>query len=194
MVQPKVLSASVELQNKVMATLLLAFSADPFARWIMPDADSYVQHYKTFIQALGGRAFEHNTAFFLDDYSAAALWLPPGVSSDENLIASMLQNIVPENLLGAMVMLGEELEKYHPDRCWYLSTLGVDIKMQGGGRGALIMKEQLRVCDESNTIAYLESSNPANLSFYERHGFETMGEINVGNPATMTPMIRYPRC
>jgi hypothetical protein len=193
MEQPKVLTASAELQEKVMAILLLAFSADPFARWVMSDADSYIKHYRTFINAVGGRAFEHNTAFFLDDYSAAALWLPPGVNSDENLIASMIQDIVPEKLVGPLVMLDEELEKYHPDACWYLATLGVDIKMQGGGRGALIMKEQMRVCDESSSIAYLESSNPANISFYERYGFEAMGEINVGNPATMTPMIRYPR-
>ncbi|MEH6557981.1 MAG: GNAT family N-acetyltransferase [Oceanicoccus sp.] len=193
MEQPRVLTASAESPEKVMAILLLAFSADPFARWVMSDADNYIKHYRRFIYALGGRAFEHNAAFFLDDYSAAALWLPPGVSSDENLIASMIQEIVPEELLGPLVMLDEELKKYHPEVCWYLSTLGVDIKMQGSGRGALIMREQMRVCDESSSIAYLESSNPANRPFYERYGFEAMGEINVGNPATMTPMIRYPR-
>ena len=29
--------------------------------------------------------------------------------------------------------------------------------------------------------AYLESSNPKNMSLYERHGFESMGRIQIGD-------------
>ena len=29
-------------------------------------------------------------------------------------------------------------------------------------------------------MAYLESSNPRNIPLYERHGFEALGEIQVG--------------
>jgi hypothetical protein len=42
-------------------------------------------------------------------------------------------------------------------------------------------------------LAYLESSNPRNIPLYQRHGFEAMGEIQVGAAPVVTPMIREPR-
>jgi predicted GNAT family acetyltransferase len=47
--------------------------------------------------------------------------------------------------------------------------------------------------DETRTIGYLESSNPANISLYQRHGFEIMGEIRAGSAPLVTPMIRNPQ-
>ena len=41
--------------------------------------------------------------------------------------------------------------------------------------------------------AYLESSNPRNMSFYRRHGFEPLGAIQVGSSPTLVPMLRRPR-
>ena len=49
-------------------------------------------------------------------------------------------------------------------------------------------------CDEEGVPAYLESSNPRNIPFYARHGFESTGEIVVGKGApTVTAMWRNPR-
>ena len=45
-------------------------------------------------------------------------------------------------------------------------------------------------CDDDGLIAYLESSNPRNLSLYERHGFEIIGKIQAGTSPTLYPMIR----
>ena len=47
--------------------------------------------------------------------------------------------------------------------------------------------------DRDGLPAYLESSNPANISLYERHGFEVMGRIRVADSPVMTPMLRRPR-
>ena len=41
--------------------------------------------------------------------------------------------------------------------------------------------------------AYLESSNPANVPLYQRHGFEVLGEIQVGSSPPVFPMYRPPR-
>ena len=43
------------------------------------------------------------------------------------------------------------------------------------------------------TIAYLESSNPRNVPFYQRHGFETTHVVQVGSSPTFTLMTRQPR-
>jgi hypothetical protein len=41
--------------------------------------------------------------------------------------------------------------------------------------------------------AYLESTNPRNVSFYRRHGFEVLGTIQVGSSPPLIPMLRPPR-
>lgn len=189
---PKIMVAGEENKEQLLSSLMLAFSADPFHRWLMPQAHQYVENYAAFTTALAGLAFTHNTAFYAEGFSAASLWLPPGVSADEDEVGAMIVNVAPEPLLEIMGNIGVELEKFHPEHCWYLAVLGVDATYQGQGLGALMLQDQLRRCDEEGVPAYLESSNPANISLYQRHGFEVMGEVSIGNPV-LTPMIREPR-
>jgi hypothetical protein len=39
----------------------------------------------------------------------------------------------------------------------------------------------------------LESSNPRNITLYQRHGFEILGTIQIGSSPTLVPMLRPPR-
>lgn len=190
---PSIETTGKELQRELLSIALLAFAADPFFRWMLPNASAFVDNYEKLTFAMAGRAFEKETAYYADDFSAVALWLPPGVVADEDLLVSTILSVIPENITENIIRLGEEIEKYHPENCWYLPLLAVDPKMQGKGRGAAMLKHVLRLCDNDRLPAYLESSNPANISLYRRHGFEVMGEINVGNPEPLTPMIRPPR-
>jgi len=87
-----------------------------------------------------------------------------------------------------------ELENFNPNEDhWYLSFIALDPSKQGMGLGSLILKEALQVIDEQGKLAYLQSSNPQNISLYLRHGFEVIGEIQVGSSPVMTPMIRNPQ-
>ncbi len=186
-------TAGNELKKELLSIAHTAFVADPFLRWMMPNASSFIENYAKITFAMAGRAFENKTAYYAEDFSAVALWLPPGISADEDLLVSTLMSVIPESIMENMIRLGSEIEKYHPENCWYLAVLGVDPMMQGRGRGASMLKHVLQRCDQDELPAYLESSNPANISLYQRHGFEVMGEINVGNPVPLTPMIRESR-
>ena len=44
-----------------------------------------------------------------------------------------------------------------------------------------------------NQPAYLESSNPRNMSLYERHGFETVTKIQFGEGPALHTMYREAR-
>jgi hypothetical protein len=55
------------------------------------------------------------------------------------------------------------------------------------------MAYALARCDRDHAPAYLESSNPRNIPFYSRHGFEPLGAIQVGSSPTVVPMLRGPR-
>jgi hypothetical protein len=39
----------------------------------------------------------------------------------------------------------------------------------------------------------LESSNPRNIPFYRRHGFEPLGAIRAGSSPTLVPMLQRAR-
>ena len=56
------------------------------------------------------------------------------------------------------------------------------------------MKYALEEVDSDGLLpAYLESSNPRNMSLYKRYGFETIGQIKVSDVPPLHPMIREAR-
>ena len=71
--------------------------------------------------------------------------------------------------------------------------IGVEPYSQGQGLGGELMRHAVARCDDEGALAYLESSNPRNISLYMRHGFEVMGEIRIGAAPLVTPMLRRPR-
>jgi ribosomal protein S18 acetylase RimI-like enzyme len=109
-------------------------------------------------------------------------------------MAAFGSSVPPENVRRDTFGLMEQMEKYHPEEPhWYLATLGVDVNRQGKGLGSILMKHALTRIDREGATAYLESSNPRNIPFYERHGFEVLGRIHSGCSPVVTPMVRRPR-
>jgi GNAT superfamily N-acetyltransferase len=88
------------------------------------------------------------------------------------------------------------IEKVHPtEEHYYLEALGTRQDMQSKGVGTAVICHMLDRCDAEGMPAYLESSNPRNVPFYGKHGFEVTGEaIKVGKGAPpVTAMWRNPR-
>jgi ribosomal protein S18 acetylase RimI-like enzyme len=88
----------------------------------------------------------------------------------------------------------EQMSMAHPEeQHWHLAFIGVDPAHQGKGIGAALLRHMLARIDEQHLHAYLESSNPANVPLYRRHGFEVIREIRVGGSPPVLPMLRPPR-
>ena len=175
--------------------IVLAFSADPAARWLFPDPSKYLTDGRDFLSAFATKAFEHDAAYRIDGYRGAACWLPPGIAPDEDEIVSVVQRSVSPQTQEEVSGILEQMDAYHPSDllCWYLPVMGVDPICQGNGLGSLLMQHVLTRLDDEEMTAYLESSNPSNIPFYERHGFKVMGEIQVGSSPKFRPMLRSPR-
>jgi ribosomal protein S18 acetylase RimI-like enzyme len=130
----------------------------------------------------------------VDGFAGAALWLPPGIHPDEDALSYVLKSTVAKHRQENAFALFEQMGQYHPkEPHWYLPLIGVDPIHQGRGCGFTLMKHALLPCDREKKLAYLESTNPRNLSLYIRHGFEILGTIQVGDSPPVFPMLRKPR-
>jgi ribosomal protein S18 acetylase RimI-like enzyme len=187
-------TATAADEDPAIDAVVLAFSADPAARWTWPDPQQYLSHFPTFVRAFGGRAFAHKTAYCVDGYAGTALWLPPDVHPDEDALVSLVQRTAPERIQQEVSGVFEQMDRYHPrEPHWYLPLIGVDPSQQGKGYGSALMRHTLVSCDRDHALAYLESTNPRNIPLYERHGFELLGTIQVGTSPPLFPMLRRPR-
>ena len=103
-------------------------------------------------------------------------------------LAGLIQRSVSEHKLEEVLGVFEQMGSYHPSEPhWYLPLIGVDPAQQGRGYGSALMEHALIRCDRDQKLAYLESSNPKNISLHERHGFELLGTIQVGGITAHLP-------
>lgn len=181
-------------EDAAIDTVVLAFAADPMTRWSWPGQRQYLATMPKLARAFGGKAFAASTADSTDDYAGVALWLPPGTEPDTETMGELMQTtLAPSQLEDGFALFGE-MAKYHPhEPHWYLPLIGVDPMHQGKGHGDALMAFALARSDHDGVPAYLESSNPRNISLYLRHGFKPLGEIQAGSSPTLVPMLRKPR-
>jgi ribosomal protein S18 acetylase RimI-like enzyme len=164
------------------------------ARWFYPNPREYVAHLPRLAVAIGGKAFAHGSAHYAEGFSGATLWLPPEVSPDEELTVATIRETVSQHLQADVFAILEQMGAAHPkEPHWYLWMIGTDPMRQSRGHGSALMRHGIASCDREKRLAYLESSNPQNLSLYVGHGFELIGTIQVGGCPPIFPMLRKPR-
>lgn len=191
MAAPEVKSAGESIRESAISTIVLGFAADPMARWAWSDQSVYLRTMPRFVNAFGGRAFELGTAYMTEGARAVALWLPPGVEPDEAEMGAIMEESVRPEIAEDIGAIMKGMDEHHPlEPHWYLPLIATDPTWFGQGLGTLLMNHALRRCDEEGIAAYLESSNPRNISFYERHGFKIAGRIQSGSSPVVTPMLR----
>jgi ribosomal protein S18 acetylase RimI-like enzyme len=194
MTKPTIKAVTPSNADQAVGTIVLAFSADPIARWFYPDPHEYLLHLPPFVRLFAGKSFEHNSAHYIDGYLGVALWLPPDVHPDEDALVGLLQGTIPEENQQEIFAFMERMDRSHPSEPhWYLPMIGVDPAQQGNGYGSALLKHALERCDAESKLAYLEASSPKSISLYQRHGFELVGTIQVGSSPPMFPMLRQPR-
>jgi GNAT superfamily N-acetyltransferase len=173
--------------SALSVTLGRAFFDDPVMCWMLPDVDQRRRRLHRLFAAL--TRYHHlsrggvEVAPDGDGIGGAALWDPPG--QWEHTRAEELR-AMPRLLLAFGTTLRRGLEadelmkKAHPEEPhWYLAVIGSDPAVRGKGFGQVLMRSRLDRCDAEHAPAYLESSNPDNVPYYQRFGFEVTGEIKL---------------
>jgi ribosomal protein S18 acetylase RimI-like enzyme len=182
---------------RLAATLSAAFHDDPVMRWLIPDADERRAIGPAFFTLFAGAFQRHGHAYRTTDGSGAALWTAPGVASVAEAETPEFNSAIAETCgpaTGRGAIVEPLMSEQHPtDPHWYLGFLGVEPVGQGRGTASAMLEHVLTDVDRDRAPAYLEASTSRNRALYERHGFETVGEIELPDGPSLWPMWREPR-
>ncbi len=193
--------AGADSREALASLLAAAFAEDPIQKWMLPGSrNSFPRRRRLFLQA--ARLYlRDGLATRTAGGEGAALWgrplapRPTGltrVADDARGLLASLLSVGPR--LGRMVRLYDTMLAARPrEPHWYLAAIGTHPNHRQKGAASSLLRERLAECDRAGTLAYLESSNPANLPLYERHGFEVIREVTVADSPPLWLMSRPPR-
>lgn len=180
----------------VTTGLARAFHDDPQFRFLFAGSEGFDAGIAGFMAVAAEASLRRGHAYTLDGASGAALWVPPDV---EFLGEREFEALVPvfaaagDDCVGRAAALGEAMAAHHPHRPhFYLAIVGVDPSRQGQRLGEALLAPVLARCDADGLPAYLESSNPRNVSFYLRQGFTVTAEFGAEGGPIFTGMWREP--
>ncbi len=176
-----------------------AFAGDPYLRWIQPDDTRWPAFGRAWMTFISDLLFERGHTYLTDRSEVAVAWVPPDVAlvgpddiaRGRSIIAEHAgETRADEALTAIMAARSHALDEPH----WTLQYIGVRPGHQGSGLGAAAVEPILAVCDAESLPCGLVSTNPRNVSFYERHGFRVASEVETADGgAVMRPMHRLPR-
>ena len=190
-----------------VAALAEAFTSDPVLAFLFDDGpDPDPVRHQALVTALfanrflGGRGVDEIVVPDdpVDVREAAAVWVPPQRPNDSGPDYTMSgvvnrlalgDEVMNERLTALMPMLSGAPHTPH----WYLAFVGTRPPARGRGLASALISAITRRCDEDGVGAYLESSNPANVPLYQRHGFVVTGEVAIKGGPTVPLMWRDPQ-
>ncbi|HSV38604.1 MAG TPA: GNAT family N-acetyltransferase, partial [Nocardioidaceae bacterium] len=141
--------------------------------------------------------FERGHTYLAD--GAAIAWIPPDLSligPDDLHRGKAIIDASAGELRGDVALAtimrarGHVIEASH----WTLQYVGLRGTVQGRGLGTALVAPRLEAIDADGLPCGLTSSNPRNVSFYQRLGFEVVAEESTPDgEATLRPMARSAR-
>lgn len=192
----EVFSAQPPQYREVSIALGKAFADDPVMAYIFPKEQGRASRIAG-IMRMGIRNYgSYGRIEYIGDVFAASVWQQPEAPKPtlfEQLIDAM-EGVV--KLRGALLRAATVQQLLAQNRLqephWYLAILGTVPEWQGKSLGGRLLESVLNECDKQAIPAYLESSNIANVPFYQRHGFIVTSEIQLPSGPIMRTMLRNP--
>lgn len=165
--------ARIDELDSVIALLDLAFEHDPFVGWLTRGNAEARRRYVTLVTR---RLVAPRGRIFVDDsLRAVALWMPPGawnlpIGAQLRMLPTLTRVVGARRLFG-VARVSAAIEEGRPEAHWYLALVGTRPEARGAGLGAAVVEAGVRLAKEDGVPALLETSNLANVRWYERFGF-----------------------
>ena len=169
--------------NEAAEALSQAFHDDPLQSYTFPDAEQRRRlspaHFSAILKygLLAGQVFTG-----AEPGSGAAIWIPPGTAHTPEMAETSGLTRLPETIgvdaAGRFSRLVGYAEALHhrdmTDPHWYVMVLGVAPAFQGQGYGRALLQPMLDRAELEGLACYLETTQPKNVSFYRRLGFDVL--------------------
>lgn len=176
-----------QMSDSRIKTLSAAFYNDPLAQFLFPHEESRGKRLSAgleFLLELSSKTWSAERAN--KKYAGVVGAAPPKEYPPPffhlMVVLSKLMwktlSFMPLGVMKQWLHVFHRVEKMRPlQPHWYILILGVHPDYQGQGLGAELLSPILQKADEESVPVYLETSNPKNLDFYRKFGFEVMEEI-----------------
>lgn len=166
--------------SAVADDLSAAFAGDPVFNWFLRADARHDSGRRKLFGLLIGMGLADGEIFRPASGGAASIWLPseslgPAPFLRELQVLPTILAATGFSRLSRMSAMRATMDAHHPKEPHaYLWFLGVRPDAQGLGVGSRLLAHGLSRVDAKGLPAYLESSNPANVPLYRRHGFEVV--------------------
>ncbi|MER5867540.1 GNAT family N-acetyltransferase [Kitasatospora sp. NPDC002040] len=184
--------------DAMVAALTTAFFDDPLWGPAFPDQERRAEQAAAMWRLYANSALRYPWTRVTPGAEAVAVWIPPGgtelTAGEAEGLRDFLTDLAGPRVADGIVRIGDQLEQARPaDPHFYLTLLGTHAAHRGKGLGMGLVAEGLARIDELGAAAYLESSNPANNTRYERAGFTAHGRVTTATGHVVTTMWRPAR-
>jgi len=188
--------ATIDDLPRLTSTLTAAFEHYAFTRHTIASDDHrgrLERFNELFLREIG---LPHGRVWLVNDGDAVAIWTTP----ESTGLFETFARLEPEftQLAGDRIHCRETAEatmqRHRPtDPVWFLGSVGVDPAHQGKGLGRAVIQPGLEAARAAGVAAFLETSDPGNVSFYERLGFAVHASYPLPHNGPHTwSMIRFP--
>ncbi len=188
-------AATAEDVDAVAACLASAFYDDPlWGQWTFPDEHVRSRDLVPFMRFWASCSLRHPWLRVTDDCEAIAIWTPPGeinVTPEEQPAMDALLDGMFGRRADDLHVLFDLFEEYLPEGDYYhLEWWATHRDHIGRGIGTRLLRDNLARVDALRMPAYLESTNPSNLTRYESLGFRPLDEFATAGGPVITTMWR----
>ncbi|MFC7528631.1 GNAT family N-acetyltransferase [Actinoplanes sp. GCM10030250] len=177
MTAPEITVATIADREAVVESLVEAFPADPVLRHLFPDEETYPRHAAAFFGHLFDKRVGRRSIWTIER-AAVAIWEPPTEGGE-----TLPEPDLPSDALGRMKEYDDAVHEAFPGGpFWYLGVLGTHPARAGRGWGRAVMSAGLDQAAADGLPAVLETSNPGNVDFYLRSGWQVVSRLTAPLP------------
>jgi ribosomal protein S18 acetylase RimI-like enzyme len=194
--------ATIEDVDLLARIAAAGFYDDPVLSWVLRDDARRLAQLTFVFSGMARDMLPDRGTVHLAGDACAAFWRNPDFQHgrtaadrvEEAIDGSDAPSFFSPDELERMSSLGTVMMASHPhEPHWYLNVVSTIPAHQGHGLGTAALQPVLARCDADGTRAYLESTNPRNVSLYRRQGFIESGEIKLPGGPSMIAMWREPK-
>lgn len=196
-------------REQVAETVALSFADDPIWKWIYESHDALpLATGLGLARMLVAQSMATDEMHGFRDFGAVALWTAPMGQTSQHVDLVKLEAARDERVapfgqafaeqigdrMALTMQFGEAMRAKRPEEPhWYLGILGTHPDRQNQGLGSRVLQTMLDRCDQIGVPTFLESSNPRNYGFYQRHGYVEVDELVVADSPPLLGFWRLPK-